>query len=169
MGWTDERVDRLKTLWAEGLSASQIAKVLGEVTRNAVIGKVHRLSLSGRAKPAASGPRPPRKPRPAAPPRHPRAYIAGNTALKVHAQPAPRRAPNPVPIEDLVVPISLNVSLMALNDQMCKWPIGDPSENEFKFCGHATRPGSPYCEAHSRMAFQPAQNRRDRRGSSGGR
>src|SRR3954447_20149266 len=120
MTWTDERVELLKKLWSDGLSASQIANQLGGVSRNAVIGKVHRLSLSGRAKPAASGPRPPRKPRPATPPRHARAYIAGNTALKVHAQPVPRRAPNPVPIEDLVVPISLNVSLMALNDQMCK-------------------------------------------------
>src|SRR5438445_11718187 len=118
MNWTDERVELLRKLWSEGLSASQIATQLGGVSRNAVIGKVHRLSLSGRAKPAASGPRPPRKPRPASPPRHPRAYIAGNTALKVHAHPVPRRVPSPVPIEDLVVPISLNVSVVALNDAM---------------------------------------------------
>ena len=58
MGWTEERVELLKKLWLEGLSASQIAGVLGEgVTRNAVIGKVHRLKLSGRAKPASSAPR----------------------------------------------------------------------------------------------------------------
>src|SRR5258706_455211 len=60
--------------------------------------------------PPARGPRPPRNPRRAAPPRHARAFISGNTALKIHAQPAPRRVPSPVPIEDLVVPISLNVS-----------------------------------------------------------
>ena len=58
MSWTDERVELLKKLWSEGLSASQIAAQLGGVTRNAVIGKVHRLSLSGRAKPASSSPRP---------------------------------------------------------------------------------------------------------------
>ena len=58
MGWTDERVELLKKLWMEGLSASQIAGILGEgVTRNAVIGKVHRLKLSGRAKPASDFPR----------------------------------------------------------------------------------------------------------------
>jgi len=161
MSWTDERVELLKKLWSDGLSASQIATQLGGVSRNAVIGKVHRLSLSGRAKPAATGPRPPRKPRAAAsPPRHPRAYIAGNTALKVHAHPAPRRAPNPVPIEDLVVPISLNVSLVALNDQMCKWPIGDPGAEGFHFCGHRNFNGLPYCEYHSRLAYQPVNDRR---------
>ena len=67
MGWTEERVELLKKLWLEGLSASQIAGVLGEgVTRNAVIGKVHRLKLSGRAKPATSTPRVRSAPRPAA-------------------------------------------------------------------------------------------------------
>jgi len=67
MGWTEERVELLKKLWLEGLSASQIAGVLGEgVTRNAVIGKVHRLKLSGRAKPASSAPRVRQAPRPAA-------------------------------------------------------------------------------------------------------
>ncbi len=158
----DERVELLKKLWSDGLSASQIAVQLGGgVSRNAVIGKVHRLCLSGRAKPAASGPRPPRKPRPAAvPPRHPRAFIAGNTALKVQPQPAPRRAPAPVPIEDLVVPISLNVALVALNDQMCKWPIGDPGAEGFHFCGHRNFNGLPYCEYHARLAYQPVNDRR---------
>ena len=65
-GWTEERVELLKKLWLEGLSASQIAGVLGEgVTRNAVIGKVHRLKLTGRAKPASSAPRARATPRPA--------------------------------------------------------------------------------------------------------
>jgi len=159
MSWTDERVELLKKLWAEGLSASQIAAQLGGVTRNAVIGKVHRLNLSGRAKPASSTPRP-RKIRSASPHRPSRSYVSGNTALKVHAHPAPRRAPAPVPIEDLVVPISLRVSLLALNDQMCKWPIGDPGAEDFHFCGHRNFNGLPYCEYHSRLAYQPANDRR---------
>jgi GcrA cell cycle regulator len=162
MSWTEERVDLLKKLWADGLSASQIAAQLGGVTRNAVIGKVHRLSLSGRAKPAAS--LRPRKLRtaPLARP-SPRHFIAGNTALKTHAQPAPRRLPAPVPIEDIVVPISLNISLLALNDTMCKWPIGDPAADGFHFCGHRNWNSLPYCEYHSRLAYQPAERRRDRR------
>lgn len=162
MNWTDERVELLKKLWADGLSASQIAAQLGGVTRNAVIGKVHRLSLSGRAKPASSGPRP-RKARPPQPHR-PRAYVSGNTALKVHAHPAPRRLPAPVPAEDVVVPIMLKVPLMALTDQMCKWPLGDPGADDFCFCGYKSYNSLPYCEYHSRVAYQPVnERRRDRR------
>ena len=158
MNWTDERVELLKKLWADGLSASQIAAQLGGVTRNAVIGKVHRLSLSGRAKPASSGPRP-RKPRVASH-RPPRTYVSGNTVLKTHALPAPRRLPAPVPVEDIVVPIMLRVPLMALTDQMCKWPIGDPGAEDFCFCGHKNFNSLPYCEYHSRIAYQPVNDRR---------
>jgi GcrA cell cycle regulator len=165
MSWTDERVELLKKLWTDGLSASQIASQLGGVTRNAVIGKVHRLNLSGRAKPASSAPRPPRKARPVSPHRpSTRGFVSGNNALKVHAHPAPRRIPALVPIENLVVPISLRVSLLALNDQMCKWPIGDPTAEDFHFCGHRNFNGLPYCEYHSRVACQPVNDRRrDRR------
>jgi len=161
MSWTDERVELLKRLWGEGLSASQIAAQLGGVTRNAVIGKVHRLSLSGRAKPASSSPRP-RKVRTGSAQRVTRHYVAGNTALKTHANPAPRRLPAPVALEDVVVPISLKVSLLALNDAMCKWPEGDPGTEGFHFCGHRTWNGLPYCEYHSRLAYQPVDRRRDR-------
>ncbi len=167
MAWTDERVELLKKLWAEGLSASQIAAQLGGVTRNAVIGKVHRLNLSGRAKPAASGPRP-RKQRSSSPHRpSTRHYTSGNTALKTHAPPAPRRLPVPVPLEDIVVPISLNVSLLSLTEAMCKWPSGDPGTDDFHFCGHKSWNNLPYCEYHSRIAYQPAERRRDRRAQRG--
>jgi GcrA cell cycle regulator len=163
MSWTDERVELLRKLWSEGLSASQIAAQIGGVTRNAVIGKVHRLSLSGRAKPAGSVPRP-RKVRSTSPHRPvTRTMIVGNTALKIHAHPAPRRMPVPVPIEDLVVPISLNVSLLALTDQMCKWPLGDPSSDAFHFCGHRNFNSLPYCEYHARVAYQPVNERRRER------
>lgn len=164
MSWTDERVALLKKLWADGMSASQIANQLGGVTRNAVIGKVHRLRLSGRAKPASSGPRP-RKPRTSSPHRPAsRGYVSGNTALKARAHPSPRRLPAPIPAEDVVVPISLNVPLIALNEEMCRWPIGDPAVEGFHFCGHKNFNGLPYCEYHSRLAYQPASDRRrDRR------
>lgn len=166
MSWTDERVELLKKLWSEGLSASQIAAQLGGVTRNAVIGKVHRLSLSGRAKPATSTPRP-RKVRAAAAPRPAaRHYVSGNTALKTQPSPAPRRLPAPMAMEDVVVPISHKVSLLALNDSMCKWPEGDPGTENFHFCGHRNWNSLPYCEYHARLAYQPVDRRRDRR--SGG-
>jgi GcrA cell cycle regulator len=161
MNWTEERVELLKKLWSEGLSASQIAAQLGGVTRNAVIGKVHRLNLSGRTKPASSSPRP-RKVRTAAPGRSMRPFVSGNNALKAHASPAPRRLPAPMALEDIVVPISLNVSLLQLNDTMCKWPEGDPGAESFHFCGHRNWNSLPYCEYHSRLAYQPVDRRRDR-------
>ena len=164
MSWTDERVALLKKLWSEGLSASQIAAQLGGVTRNAVIGKVHRLSLSGRAKPASSSPRP-RKVRAPSPNRSVRHFVSGNTALKTQANPVPRRLPAPA-LEDVVVPISLKVSLLALNDSMCKWPGGDPGTEGFHFCGHRNWNSLPYCEYHCRLAYQPVERRRERR--SGG-
>src|ERR1700754_798832 len=94
MGWTEERVAELKKLWAEGHSASQIAKRLGSVTRNAVIGKVHRLGLSGRATPSRPVKRPPRlaRPKPQQMPRQAQTGAApatrGSNALAVRAEAA---------------------------------------------------------------------------------
>jgi GcrA cell cycle regulator len=157
MSWTDERVELLKKLWADGLSASQIAAELGGVTRNAVIGKVHRLSLSGRAKPSGGSVRT-NRPKAPRPPRQARPVTVGNTALKVIAQPLPRQ--RIVPIEDVVVPIPLRATILTLSDRTCKWPIGDPTDETFCFCGHNPRQSSPYCEYHSRVAFQPNVERR---------
>lgn len=160
MGWTAERVELLKKLWAEGLSASQIAAELGGVTRNAVIGKVHRLGLSGRAKPAGSSSPRVRRPRAPGAPRA-RLLTSGANALKAYHAPAPRRAL--APIEDIVVPISLRASLLTLTEAMCKWPNGDPATEDFSFCGHKSRDTSPYCEYHSRVAYQPVGDRRRER------
>ena len=155
MSWTDERVELLKRLWADGLSASQIAAELGGVTRNAVIGKVHRLSLSGRAK-QSSAPRP-RRPRATKAPRPQRPVTIGNTALKLQRAPQPRRLPA---LEDVVVPIPLRKSILALDEKTCRWPIGDPTAEDFSFCGHAPRENAPYCEYHARIAYQPQIERR---------
>jgi GcrA cell cycle regulator len=149
-GWTDERVASLKKLWLEGLSASQIAKQLGGVTRNAVIGKVHRLGLSGRATPAAPA-RPvfkaPRAPRPAmAAPHTPRRV---EPTLHAHAH-APA-TPLPTVREE---PGSATV--LTLGAHMCKWPIGDPATDGFTFCGRRTGgDDGPYCHEHARVAYQP--------------
>src|SRR5260370_21503950 len=103
MSWTDERVETLKKLWADGLSASQIAAELGGITRNAVIGKVHRLGLSGRAKsPSSTAPRP-RKPRPASHMlRLSRSSMRGNTALahayELDIDPEPELIDNVIPL-----------------------------------------------------------------------
>ncbi len=163
MSWNDERVELLKKLWTDGLSASQIAGELGGVTRNAVIGKVHRLGLSGRAKsPAASAAPRQRK----APPPRPAArttsmpQVRGNVVLapmmlsETYLQPALR------PQEEVVVPMSRRVQIMELWEAMCKWPIGDPTQAEFVYCGADCNFGTPYCTHHSAIAYQPAAERR---------
>ena len=158
MSWTDERVATLTKLWADGLSASQIAAELGGVTRNAVIGKVHRLGLSGRAKTASSTTRAKRTPRSSGYART-RATSKSSSGVSV---PAVNIRPEPVP--DLVAPEPKKLELVALSENTCKWPIGDPATDDFYFCGHAIKADTPYCEYHAQLAFQPqAERRRDRR------
>ena len=123
MSWTDERVELLKKLWTEGRSASQIANELGSVTRNAVIGKVHRLGLSGRAKsPSSSMPRQ-RKPRAHSHMMRVRPTMRGNTAL---AYAHDLEVENEVEMIENVIPIGQRCSLLELSDDKCRWPIGDP-------------------------------------------
>jgi GcrA cell cycle regulator len=172
MSWTDERVELLKRLWTEGLSASQIAGRLGYgVTRNAVIGKVHRLNLSGRAPQPRTAVARPRKIRE---PSHPGRSLgipsmpsSGNNALKPMMRPEPiarqLTIPEPKPLRLVDLPKDGRVTILHLSDKTCKWPIGDPGTEDFCFCGHKPRDSSPYCEYHARMAYQPLQDRRHRR------
>jgi GcrA cell cycle regulator len=165
MNWTDERVELLRKLWSEGLSASQIAAQLGGVSRNAVIGKVHRLKLSsrGRATPAPARQKKAMhggggmKPTPRAPSRPVTASI-GATALQVQFDAEPQYHQRPV--EDVVVPISRRLKLIQLTERTCKWPNGDPLSEDFSFCGNDSLENGPYCTYHSRIAFQPASERR---------
>src|SRR4051794_13958828 len=148
MGWTDERVELLKKLWQDGLSASQIAKQLGGVTRNAVIGKVHRLGLSGRATPS----KPQRTVFKA--PRAPRPVSAAPSAPRRLAEPsAHHHAPTPMRLVDEAPGTA---TVLTLGAHMCKWPIGDPSLDTFTFCGRGAHDG-PYCHEHAQVAYQPPQ------------
>jgi GcrA cell cycle regulator len=191
MSWTDERVELLKKMWTEGQSASQIAKELGGVTRNAVIGKVHRLGLSNRTGGASST-------APAAAPKaEPKAKAAPKAAPAPVAQDdaddEPRTmsaAPAGVPSRKAIVPAgqplppqpsaneispealakvneiekkAKKLSLMELTERTCKWPVGAPATEKFWFCGLPVQAGKPYCEAHVGVAFQPMSSRRDRR------
>ena len=165
MAWTEERVETLKKLWSEGLSASQIAKHLGGVTRNAVIGKVHRLGLSGRAAPSRPAQRP--APRPAAPraPKSAVVKVAAPVAPAVaQAQVVSRRAEPterlPAPKEAQRLPSGEYATVLTLREGMCKWPIGDPADTEFRFCGRHSGAGSAYCEAHAQLAYQPQSKRK---------
>ena len=188
MSWTDERVEVLKKMWGEGQSASVIAKELGGVTRNAVIGKVHRLGLSNRvtsttAKPAAkekaktqakakpaAPTTPAAPPQPAAPaPETMRVTPPAVRKIIPAGQPLPPQpSANEISPEALakvseVEKTAKKISLMELTEKTRKWPVGDPATEDFWFCGLAVKAGKPYCEAHVGVAFQPMSSRRDRR------
>ncbi len=160
MSWNDERVELLKKLWSEGLSASQIAGRLGSVTRNAVIGKVHRLGLSGRATTSRMKSHRPRPRNNNAVKRaaKPQFRNVGSTALRELYQ--KDAEPYVAPFEELVIPLKERRSIQSLEENNCRWPIGDPQETEFHFCGKSKVTGLPYCEFHARRAFQPPQARR---------
>ena len=182
MSWTSERVELLKKLWGEGQSASQIAKELGGVTRNAVIGKVHRLGLSNRATSTSkseTSPKSEKKSEKA--PSKKNEPVAKNSEPKA-TPPAPARrqiipAGQPLPPQPSANEISpealarvsevekkaKKISLLELTERTCKWPVGDPATPDFWFCGLPTQTGKPYCEAHVGVAFQPMNTRRDRR------
>ena len=166
MAWTEDRVEVLKKLWAEGHSASQIAKQLGGVTRNAVIGKVHRLGLSGRATPSRPVKRPPRLARP-----KPRVMPDGT--VKVPASALAERVEALKPSEKNAMIAALPplenadgkaATILTIRDSMCKWPIGDPADPKFAFCGRKSDCG-PYCSEHAKLAFQPAKKRERKKGT----
>ncbi len=182
MSWTDERIDLLQKLWLQGMSASRIAAELANgLTRNAVIGKVYRLGLSGRTKlsaPTTASPRPQQKPASRA--QNPRSasaigstpigaaltgsspMIQGNMALALKL--TALEAPAPAPSRDVVVQISEPVTILELRKSMCRWPMGDPTAIEFRYCGARKTPGEgPYCAHHARIAYVPQQDRRRER------
>jgi GcrA cell cycle regulator len=161
VGWTDDRVATLKQLWADGLSATQIADRLGDITRNAVIGKVHRLGLARR--------------------RGAQWHAGGKRKAKSSRLPSVRRVPPPsrqiptkkmtaaIELERVEPPLPLGRSIIELGDCQCRWPDGDPAYGSGGFCGQRTRPSWfsgeatrpwPYCDHHARIAYRPARRRR---------
>lgn len=155
MSWTVERIELLRQSWEAGMTASQIAETLGEgVTRNAIIGKAHRLGLQARPSPvkiiealsavvdtvvaAVEG------------------AIDGATAAVAAPRPAPKRPSRAAPAKPA------KTTLLDLSEKVCKWPIGHPGETDFHFCGKAAQAGFPYCTEHCAIAYQAQLPRRDR-------
>jgi GcrA cell cycle regulator len=134
--WRDDRVATLKQLWADGLSASEIARTLGGVTRNAVLGKLHRLGLLG------TRPRIPLEAKRVRPRRT--RIIARRTSVPQRASAGAVVAPPDWPGEI--------ASVEGLGAHHCRWPIGDPRAEGFSFCGRRAD-GGPYCPAHRAVAF----------------
>ena len=163
MSWTEDRVEILKKLWGDGRTAAEIAKELGGVTRNAVIGKAHRLKLSNRVSPIQSNSKKP-------------AVVASNNNLAAPKKAAVKAAPVAAAATSVAKPVEKaqplkpvisegdakrkRYALTALKPGMCRWPIGDPRDENFGFCGcKITTPGSSYCDEHAAVAYQTARTR----------
>jgi GcrA cell cycle regulator len=160
--WTEERTERLKELWTEGLSASQIAAELGQdVSRNAVLGKAHRLGLAQGESKRANSPRPcqparpPDQPVPAEPPPQNNLDLVPMTPNR----PSAKAAELPLR-EGAIVPQPEGVTIMELREGVCRWPLGDPTTPEFRYCGARAAECLPYCAQHAQMAYQPATERK---------
>ena len=140
MSWTEEKVSKLKELWGKGNTASQIAEIIGGISRNAVIGKAHRLNLSAKIKT--------------------RTAISNksfeNSIDKSNVQSKRGRKSK---FKSLIIEKDFEPEnpkqLEELDENSCKWPIGHPDEKEFYFCGRSSLKDFSYCKLHLLYAYQP--------------
>jgi GcrA cell cycle regulator len=166
MEWTEQRIEVLRKLWGQGQTASQIAAILGGITRNAVIGKAHRLGLTGRPSPikreAGASPQPRRRTAAAPSRRLPGSGQPGG----LHGQPlpqthgasqaalAPQQARVQMPIPPAPPPARPAPRASAhVGSKTCSWPMGDPKQPGFHFCGEPAEMGKPYCHQHCHVAY----------------
>jgi len=138
MSWTNERVLKLRQLWTKGHTASEIAGIIGETTRNAVIGKAHRLNLEERAPSKSSTEK----------------KQTNNTQLKLKVSANRKSKFNSILLDKNFEPEN-PTALENLTDKTCKWPSGHPDEENFYFCGRKSEDAFPYCKLHVLYAFQP--------------
>jgi len=147
MSWTEEREQKLKKLWEKGYTASQIAEMLGGgTTRNAVIGKAHRLKLAARATSKQS--KNPKKQVTASDLKKEERYISRKSRFKSLLLDKNFEAENPKKLEEL-------------SDKNCRWPMGHPDEENFYFCGRNPVEGFSYCKLHILYAFQPKNQKEE--------
>ena len=150
MDWNEERTAALTKMWLDGMSASQVARQLGGVSRNAVIGKVHRLGLDSRqtpSRPRSLGGRPAGSSR------------ASTSVVQAHrsatASPAGPVAPvRPAVVQPACVELKPTASLLSLKAHACRWPIGDPGSSDFGFCGRGFNGIGSYCADHAQVSLR---------------
>ena len=140
MSWNDEKVAKLKELWGKGNTASQIAEIIGGISRNAVIGKAHRLNLSAKIKARSTVSNQNSK--------------SSNIDTKINPIKGRRSKFKSLLIEKDFEPENPK-QLEELNEDLCKWPIGHPDEESFYFCGRASLKDFSYCKLHLLYAYQP--------------
>jgi GcrA cell cycle regulator len=156
MEWNDDSISRLRALWAEGLSTAEIGRRMG-VSKNAVVGKAHRLNLTARPSPIRrDGEKTPRRRQPR------RAHGATLPALAASLAPmpmleTPRLAERPTPPVLRAVPAPRPGGRVT----PCCWPIGEPGTRSFRFCDEASMAGKPYCGEHAEKAYVKLRDRRE--------
>ena len=145
MSWNEEKVAKLKELWGKGKTASQIAEIIGGISRNAVIGKAHRLNLSAKIKTRIS-------------PNN--NYTNIQDELKIKSKKGKKSKFKSLIIEKDFEPENPK-QLEELDDNSCKWPIGHPDEKSFYFCGRTSLKDFSYCKLHLLYAYQPKGKKDD--------
>ena len=146
MSWTEEKVTKLKELWGKGNTASQIAEIIGGISRNAVIGKAHRLNLSAKIKTRT-------------------ATSSQNFDNSTNEKNIPSKKGRKSKFKSLIIEKDFEPEnpkqLEELDENSCKWPIGHPNESTFYFCGRSSLKDFSYCKLHLLYAFQPKGKKED--------
>jgi GcrA cell cycle regulator len=156
--WTEATIQTLRQLALEGKSASLIAAALGAASRNAVIGKANRLGIRLTGNANCSAPRAPRAG--AGRPRRPAIARTDSPLWKRAVVPAVPRERKPTWLfADAEVGEMLRVGLEDIQEGACRWPLGDPTSEDFVYCGIQTAKGRSYCAGHCRMAYKPPNAR----------
>ena len=146
MSWTDEKVAKLKELWGKGNTASQIAEIIGGISRNAVIGKAHRLNLSAKIKTRSAIPN--------------QTFVSASESKGSKSRKGRRSKFKSLIIEKDFEPENPK-QLEELTENCCKWPIGHPNEKSFYFCGRTSLKDFSYCKLHLLYAYQPKGKKDD--------
>ncbi|MFC7475364.1 GcrA family cell cycle regulator [Dankookia sp. GCM10030260] len=160
MDWTAEAIDQLRAYWAEGHSTAEIGRRMG-ISKNAVVGKAHRLNLPARPSPIRREAE--AAPRPVAAPRRPAATPA---PVPVREAPPLRRLEAPVPVAAAPVAAPAPRAMVVrpfprASARSCCWPLGEPGTPDFRFCSGNATPGKPYCAEHASVAYVRVRERRE--------